>query len=66
MGKALGWIVFAIFVYYAWNAGWLHSINQYFSESADKARQEQVIYEEDGSITTVKYRSPLQMFLGDK
>ena len=63
MGKAIGWIIVAVVLFYAYQAGWLAAITNYFVDSAEKTRNEQVIYEEDGSITTVRYRSPLQMLL---
>lgn len=66
MGKAVGWIALAILLFYAYQTGWFASIMEYFSISADKARNEQVIYEDDGSITTVRYRSPLQMLFNGK
>lgn len=66
MGKAIGWLIVAGIIFYAYQAGWFAAITNYFVDSAEKARQEQVIYEEDGSITTVRYRSPLQMLFGNE
>lgn len=61
MGKAIGWLIVAGILFYAYQAGWFAVITNYFIDSAEKTRSEQVIYEEDGSVTTVRYRSPLQM-----
>ena len=66
MGKAIGLLILAGIIFYAYQAGWFATITNYFVDSAEKARQEQVIYEEDGSITTVRYRSPLQMLFGNE
>ncbi len=63
MQKLLVWIVVLGGLYMGYKAGWFDFITQYFSESAAKARQEQVIENEDGSITTVRYRNVFDLLL---
>ena len=64
MFKILMWIVLFVALFYAYQAGWFHNIANYFSESERYGRQERVIEEEDGSITTVRYRNVFDMVLG--
>ncbi len=64
MFKILMWIVVFIAIFYAYQAGWFNNIANYFSESAKYGRQERVIEEDDGSITTVKYRNVFDLILG--
>ena len=64
MGKVLGWIVVIGLIYFGYQAGWFTSIINYFTDSYDKARQEQVIENPDGSVTTVKYRNIFDMLAG--
>ncbi len=63
MFKVLMWMALLIALFYAYQAGWFHNIANYFSESEKFGRQERVIEEEDGSITTVRYRNIFDMAL---
>ncbi len=64
MYKVFLWIIFFIALYFAYQAGWFHNIANYFSESEKFGRQERVIEEEDGSITTVRYRNVFDIVTG--
>lgn len=64
MQKLISWIILAVVVYLMWQAGVFQGIVNYFVDSYNKSRQEQVIYQEDGTVTTVKYRSIFDMFMG--
>lgn len=63
MFKVLMWMALLIALFYAYQAGLFHNIANYFSESEKFGRQERVIEEEDGSITTVRYRNIFDMAL---
>ena len=64
--KNFGWLVLLGILYFGWQVGWFDQIISYFSESARNARAEQVIEEEDGSITTVRYRNVFDLLLDGK
>ena len=64
MVKVFGWLIVLAILYFGWQAGWFNSIISYFSDSARAARQERVIEEEDGSITTVRYRNVIDILTG--
>ena len=64
--KNFGWLVLLGVLYFGWQAGWFDQIISYFSESARNSRAEQVIEEEDGSITTVRYRNVFDLLLDGK
>ena len=64
MGRIVGWLIIIGLVYYGFQAGWFTSIANYFKDSYNKARQEQVIENPDGSVTTVKYRNIFDMLAG--
>ena len=57
MGRIIGQLIIIGLVYYGFQAGWFTSIANYFKDSYNKARQEQVIENSDGTITTVRYKS---------
>ncbi len=61
MFKLFVWLLVFAGIYFAYQAGWFNSIISYFEESA---RQERVIEEEDGSITTIKYRNVIDLLTG--
>ena len=62
MGKVISWIVVIICLYLVWQAGVFDIIGHYFKASADKANREEVIYNPDGSVTTVRYNNVLNVF----
>ena len=64
MFKLFVWLLVFVGIYFAYQAGWFNSIISYFEESARQARQERVIEEEDGSITTIKYRNVIDLLTG--
>lgn len=64
MFKLFVWLLVFAGIYFAYQAGWFNSIINYFEESARQARQERVIEEEDGSITTIKYRNVIDLLTG--
>ena len=64
MFKLFVWLLVFAGIYFAYQAGWFNSIISYFGESARQARQERVIEEEDGSITTIKYRNVIDLLTG--
>ncbi len=64
MGKIAGWIILIVLIVVGYQAGWFNSIINYFSESSRQARQERVIEESDGSVTTVKYRNIFDILSG--
>ena len=66
MGKVISWIVVAICLYLLWSAGIFDIIGNYFQTSAEKANREEVTYNADGSVTTVKYKNVLNMLFDGK
>ncbi len=64
MFKILKWLIVLVCIYMAYQAGWFNTIFSYFSDSAENAKQEQVIENEDGSYTTVRYRNILDILTG--
>lgn len=63
MQRLLVWVVVIAGLFMGYKAGWFDFIIQYFSNSSAKARQEQVIENEDGSTTTVRYRNVFDLLL---
>ncbi len=64
MRSVLYWIIVIALIYCAYSAGWFNSIMNYFTDSAKFSKQEKVIYEEDGSVTTVKYKNFIDILTG--
>ncbi len=64
MGKVFGWIVVIVLIIVACKAGWVNSVINYFDSSYTKAKQERVIEESDGSVTTVRYRNIFDILTG--
>ncbi len=64
MRQIIGILVLAAIAWYGYQAGWFSAIANYFSDSYSKAKQEQVVRESDGSVTTVRYRSFLDILTG--
>ena len=62
--KNFAWLILLGLLYFGWQAGWFNGITEYFSEANKQARQEKVIYHEDGSYDTVKYRNVIDLLLG--
>lgn len=54
-------IIIGILVFLAYKFGWIENIKNYFEKTAEMSKQEQVIYEPDGSVTKIKYRNVLNM-----
>ena len=57
MGRVLTWVFVIICIVVAYNAGLFNLIFNYFGDSANKMQQETVTENEDGSVTTVKYKN---------
>ncbi len=64
MFKVFVWLVVFACIYFAYQAGLFNSINSYFKEYTEKAKQEQIIEHEDGSYSTVRYRNVFDLLLG--
>ena len=64
MGKLFFWVIVILLIVGGYKAGVFDPVVNYFSESAKYARQEKIIQEEDGSITTVRYRNIFDLLLG--
>lgn len=64
MLRLIAWIIVIAAFYFAYQAGWFQGIANYFSESERFGRQERVIVEDDGSITTVRYRNVIDILTG--
>ena len=64
MGKLFFWVIVILLIFVGYKAGVFDPVVNYFSESAKQARQEKIIQEEDGSITTVRYRNIFDLLLG--
>ena len=64
MRDLIKWVVIIALLVFGYFAGWFNPIINYFQKSAEYARQEQVINESDGSVTTVRYRSFVDIITG--
>jgi hypothetical protein len=62
MRQLIVWVIVAICLLWAWQAGVINSIIGYFQHSYEMSQQEQVIQNADGSVTTVKYGSIFNLF----
>ena len=58
------WLLLFICLFFAWKAGWFDSIVNYFVHTEEYSRQEHVIQEDDGSVTTVRYRNIVDIVTG--
>ena len=63
MQKLISWIILVVVVYLMWQAGVFTGIKNYFVDSYNKSKEEQVIYQEDGTVRTIKYRSIFDLFM---
>ena len=57
MKQLIGWIIFIAIIVYAYQAGWITGAINGVQTWYSNAKQTQVIQEEDGTVTTVRYRS---------
>ena len=64
MRDLVKWVIIIGVLVFGYFAGWFNPIINYFQKSAEYAKQEQVIQESDGSVTTVKYRSFFDVMTG--
>lgn len=63
MDKIVLWIVIFIGLFMAYQAGWFNNLLDYI-ENAKNYGQERVIEEDDGSLTTVRYRNIIDIVTG--
>jgi diacylglycerol kinase len=59
------WIVWLLVIgalYFAYQVGMFNSIYDYVVDSISTASKEKVIQEEDGSVTTVRYKNIFDLF----
>ena len=57
MGKAIGWILVIVAIFIAFQIGLFQKVADYFSASFSKTKQVEVIENDDGSYSEVRYRS---------
>lgn len=63
MDKIVLWIVILLGVFMAYQAGWLNGVLEYFGQTKNYG-QERVIEEEDGTISTIRYRNIVDIMTG--
>lgn len=64
MYKLFLWLVFLLALFFAYKAGWFNSIVNYFVETDRYSKQEKVIENPDGSVTSVRYRNIIDIVTG--
>ena len=64
MRKFIGWLIAAAVVYFGYRAGYFSGIINYFENISERSKEVQTIENDDGSITTVRYRSVVDLFTG--
>ena len=57
MKQVVGWIIFIMLLVYAYQTGWITYAIDSVQAWHNNAKQTQVYQEDDGTVTTVRYRS---------
>ncbi len=55
--RNIGWLFILGLVVVAWYFGIFDTVADYFVKSAEESREVGVVHNEDGSITTIKYKT---------
>ncbi len=64
MNKIIGLIVLLGGLYLGYQAHWFDEIINYVVDSYEKEKEEKVIYEPDGSITTIRHKNIIEILSG--